>query len=234
MLGKNVFGHILDSGFNFDFIDDEAIDLVGIPYGAIVLPGVERIPLLTYQKIREYALQGGVVVATRPTPHLAPGLLEGRRDSARVQAISQELFEGQNAKGFFIESESQLGQALAKRLIPDVELNPKVSEIGFVRRKLGSGDLYFLANTSNQEHDMEATFRVKNVSPERWDPFTAKKSSRAMEDARDGRIVVRLRLEPYESAVLMFSHTPLMRAAPARPEETSNRTPMDLSRRLES
>jgi alpha-L-rhamnosidase len=177
LLGKNVFGHILDAGFNFDFIDDEAIDLVGIPYGAFVLPGVERIPLLTYQKIRDYAHHGGVVTATRSKPHLAPGLLEGRRDSAQVQAISQELFEGQNARGLFVEDEAALGKGLAKKLIPDVELNPKVPEIGFVHRKLGSGDLYFLANTSNQEHDVEATFRVKNVSPERWDPFTASKSA---------------------------------------------------------
>ncbi len=103
LLGKDVIGAILDAGFNFDFIDDEAIDLVGTPYAAIVLPGVERIPRATYQKLRDYAQQGGVLIATRRKPHLAPGLLEGKRDSAEVQGLSHELFELQNAKGFFVE-----------------------------------------------------------------------------------------------------------------------------------
>jgi alpha-L-rhamnosidase len=207
LLGKNIFGHILDAGFNFDFIDDEAIDLVGIPYAAVVLPGVERIPLPAYHKITEYALHGGVVIATRPTPHLAPGLLEGRRDSAKVRALSRELFEGQNARGLLVQTEGALGEALVRKLTPDVELNPRAPEIGFIHRKLDDGHLYFLANTSNQPHDVEATFRVKQVSPERWDPFTATKSAVRWNRTGDGRIAVALHLEPYESAVLVFSNS---------------------------
>ena len=98
LLGKDVLPAILDAGFNFDFVDDEAIRLVGMPYQAIVLPGVERIPLDVYQKLRDYARQGGLLVATRRKPGLAPGLLEGKRDSAGIQAISRELFEGQSAR----------------------------------------------------------------------------------------------------------------------------------------
>lgn len=228
LLGKNVFGHILDAGFNFDFIDDEAIDLVGIHYSTIVLPGVERIPLPAYRKIREYAHHGGVVIATRPTPHLAPGLIEGRRDSTQVQAISEELFEGRNAKGLFIGDESQLGQTLAQKLIPDFELNPKAPEIGFVHRKLDAGELYFLANTGNQTHNVDATFRVKEGSPERWDPFTASKSATRWSTTRDGRIVVPLHFEPYESVVLVFSHSSGARA-PARSRASQLTAPIDLS-----
>jgi alpha-L-rhamnosidase len=228
-LGKNVFGHILDAGFNFDFIDDEAIDLVGIPYAAVVLPGVERIPLAAYQKIREYALHGGVVIATPPTPHLAPGLLEGKRDSARVQALSQGLFEGQNARGIFVEHEGALGEALARRLTPDIELNPKVPEIGFIRRNLDEGQLYFLANTGNQAHDVEAMFRVKKLSPERWDPFTATKSAVRWSRKGDGRSVVPLHFEPYESVVLVFSNSSVAPApTPSKPGVLP--APIDLSR----
>ena len=229
LLGKNVYGHILDAGFNFDFVDDEAIDLVGIPYAALVLPGVERIPIATYQKIREYALHGGVVIATRPTPHLAPGLLESRRDSTRVQALSRDLFEGQNPAGLSVEHEGVLGEALARKLTPDVELNPKVPEIGFIRRKLDEGHLYFLANTDNQAHDVEATFRVEKVSPERWDPFTAAKSAVRWSRTRDGRTAVPLHFEPYESAVLVFSNSSRAPAATSSKPDASP-TLIDLSR----
>ena len=42
---------ILDAGYNFDLIDDGAIEKLGIKYKAIVLPNVERIPLATLEKI---------------------------------------------------------------------------------------------------------------------------------------------------------------------------------------
>jgi hypothetical protein len=229
ILGKEVLPAILDAGFNFDFIDDEAIDLVGIPHAAIVLPGVERIPLTAYRKLRDYAQHGGIVIATRRKPALAPGLHEGQRDSEGVQALTRDLFEGQNARCTFIEDESDLGAALASKLTPDVQLNPKVPEIGFIRRRLDAGELYFLANTGNQPHDLEVTFRVKKLSPERWDPFTGSRSEVRWSPAPDGRIVVPLHFEPYESAVLIFSGSPSAPAAP-RANPSALPAPLDISR----
>ncbi|HEX5410230.1 MAG TPA: glycosyl hydrolase [Terriglobia bacterium] len=228
-LGKNICGRILDAGFNFDFIDDEAIELVGIPYAALVLPGVERIPLAVYQKIREYALRGGVVIATRSFPHLAPGLLEGRRDSANVQTISRELFEEPNARGLLVQNEAALGEALARKLTPDVELNPRTPSIGFIHRKLEDAHLYFLANTSNGAHNVEAIFRVKKLSPERWDPLTGTKSAVRWNRTVDGRTVATLHFEPYESAVLMFSNSPRA-SSPAGSRRSSLPVSIDLSR----
>ena len=228
LLGENVLPAVLDAGFNFDFIDDDAIRLVGTPYAAIVLPAVERIPLDVYGNLKNYVRQGGVLIATRRKPALAPGLLEGQRDSAQVQALSRELFEGQAGQGLFVENESNLGATLLKRLTPDVELNPKVPEIGFIRRKLDSGELYFLANTSNHGHDVNATFRLKKSSPVRWDPFTGTKSAVQWSRAGDGRVVVPLHLEPYESAVLMFSSAPGV-SSPLPSRQSTSSASIDLS-----
>ncbi|MCL5670176.1 MAG: glycoside hydrolase, partial [Acidobacteria bacterium] len=208
LLGQNLLPAVLDTGFNFDFTDDEAIRLAGMPYRAIVLPGVERIPLDVYQKLRDYAHHGGLLIATRRKPGLAPGLLEGKRDSDEIQVISRELFEGQDPRCRFVEDETGLGAALPGKLTPGVELNPRVPEIGFIRRKLESSDIYFLANTGNQAHDVEATFLVKNVSAERWDPFTGTRLAIRSSKAADGRITVPLHLDPYESAVLIFANSP--------------------------
>ncbi len=51
LIGPKVIPQILDAGYNFDFIDDAAIAKVGVPYKILVLPGVERMPLETLQKI---------------------------------------------------------------------------------------------------------------------------------------------------------------------------------------
>jgi hypothetical protein len=54
-MGSNVEAQVLDAGFNFDFIDDEAIAQVGVPYPVLILPNVERMPLATLRKIQAYA-----------------------------------------------------------------------------------------------------------------------------------------------------------------------------------
>ena len=56
LLGNNMIPQILDAGFNLDFIDGDTIDSIGIPYPVLILPGVERLPVATYQKIEQYAL----------------------------------------------------------------------------------------------------------------------------------------------------------------------------------
>ncbi|HEY6391308.1 MAG TPA: glycosyl hydrolase [Bryobacteraceae bacterium] len=65
LLGPNVIPQILDAGYNFDFIDDDAIASVGVPYRILILPGVERMPPATHRKLEAYASKGGIVVDTR-------------------------------------------------------------------------------------------------------------------------------------------------------------------------
>src|SRR5581483_7096973 len=125
---------------NFDYIDDAAIEKVGIPYPILVLPGVERIPLAAYKKIEEYARKGGIVVATRRLPSAAPGLLEGERDTAAVKALSDALFR---ERGHFVKDEKTLGEQLQGWYKPDFTTEPKAPAIGFVHRKLDDGEIYF-------------------------------------------------------------------------------------------
>ena len=158
LLGDRVIPQILDAGFNTDFIDGDAIDTLGIHYPVLVLPGVERMPLATYQKIEQYALHGGIVIATRTLPSTAPGLMNAESESRQIQEISQRLFRDKGALGHFIEDESQLGSAAASYYKPDVTFSPKAPDVGFIHRQLSGGDLYFLANTSNRPLSVLASF----------------------------------------------------------------------------
>jgi len=204
MLGPKLLPAILDAGFNFDFIDDGAIEKAGVPYRAIVLPGVERIPLAIYQKLEALTQQGLDVIATGRKPSLAPGLLENDRDSPQIQAITRKLFDGPAAPASFIAEESNLGEVLCRKIIPDVVLSPQIPAIGFIHRKLPVGDLYFLANTGNQRHTAKATFRVSEHFPERWDLFTGKRRKPQWTRTSDGRAAISMRLDPYESALFVF------------------------------
>ena len=220
---------ITDAGYNLDFFDDQLLAMRGavsgntlafgdVHYRAVVLPGVERIPVATMQTLEKFAKAGGIIIATRRLPDLAPGYLATAADTQTVRDIAQRLFKDANAPGIFISDETQLGSALAKQLSPDVAISA-APEIGFVHRHTGDSEIYFVANTGNQPKDVQATFRVEGMQPEIWDPMNGRVKPAAIiattarvagtpanvRGVPDGTTSVNLKLEPYESTIVAFT-----------------------------
>ena len=193
LLGADLAPRILDAGYNFDFIDDGAIAHAGVPYPILILPAVERIPLATYRKLEEYVRKGGILIATGHAPSLAPGMME-EADTPKVADLSHTLFQTAGAPGHLVAELSGLGAVLHAALPADVATAP---EIGFVHRKLGFADVYFLANTSNLPVHSQAAFRVQGLAAAWWDPIAG--------DVSDAGAKIDLDLAPYESRVLVFS-----------------------------
>lgn len=219
LLGPDLVPAILDAGYNFDFIDSEAINRVGIHYPVLVIPNIERLPLATYRRIEAYAQSGGIVIATRKPPSRAPGFLEGPRDTAAVRQISQQLFvpDAKNAK--VVDKTSDLGSVMTALLKPDVALDPITPEVGFIHRQLADADIYFLANTDNRPHAFKATFRTKRKEASVFDPFSGKISP-----ASDGA-ALSITLAPYESRVMVFTDRSI---AQKGTETATNFAPIDL------
>jgi hypothetical protein len=213
-LGKKVIAQVLDAGFNLDFIDADTLDSVGIPYRVLILPSVDRLPVATYEKILAFAQHGGVVIATRRMPATAPGLMRAGEDSARLKEISRLLFKGSTASARFLVDESNLGSTLKELAAPDMQLSPPTPEIGFIHRKLPSGNLYFVANTSNQSHHVRAQFRDAAAHAETWDAFSGQVAG------LPGPREIELALEPYESRLIFFSDAATDAPAPAERRET--------------
>ena len=197
LLGPALIPAVLSAGYNFDFVDDRAIAAVGVPYKVVILPGVERISLTTLQRLQQYAHKGGLIIATRRLPSLAPGLLDGRTDSARVQELSRRLFTR------FVERDENTGSMLSQVVTPDFATGSAGPVIGFVHRKLPQGEIYFIANTSNQAIETRASIPVVGLRPEWWDPFSGE--ARPARYEREGSLTkIRLKLAPYESRVIVF------------------------------
>jgi hypothetical protein len=233
---------ITDSGCDLDFFDDQMLAMRGkvsgdtiafgdVHYRAVVLPNVERIPLATMRQLEKFANAGGIVIATRRLPDLAPGYLQRAKhkvpllgdlpllgrffrseslqstdaDTKAVRNIAQRLFKDANAPGIFIEDESQLGAALAKRLAPDVATSPAQPEIGAVHRHTVDGEIYFVANTSNEPKSVDAAFRVAGLQPEIWNPMNGDVSRATIAEKSAGSTTVHLNLEPYGSTIVAFT-----------------------------
>jgi hypothetical protein len=197
LIGPTVIPQILENGYNFDFIDDESIAKVGVKYKALVLPGVERIPLATLEKITK--LPGVTVIATRHAPSLAPGLMEQERDTPKVREL---------ARGLKVIADEKLGEALKAALKPDLASAP---EIGFVHRHTPDAEIYFVVNTSNRPVITTPRFRVDGMAPAQWNPLTGEAAT--FEGAE-------FNLAPYESRVVVFSRGVPTRKTGSRPFAT--------------
>ncbi|MGH9695107.1 MAG: glycosyl hydrolase, partial [Bryobacteraceae bacterium] len=160
LLGPELVPQILDSGYNFDYIDDRAIERIGIGYRVLILPGVERMPLATARAIEAFVKKGGVAIATRRLPSRVPGWL-ARGESLQVSGVK------------FVADEHTLSAALREALPPDLAVDAAAApRIGFLHRRLRDGEMYFVVNTSNAPLKTSARFRVAGLHAEAWNPFT--------------------------------------------------------------
>lgn len=234
-LGPALVPEILQAGFNVDFFDDDALRKTGRVDGAslalgsnryrlVILPGVERIPADTYRALQRFADSGGIVIATRRAPDRAPGFHASAADSTEVRTISQKMFAGAGAARM-IADESKLGAALAQALQPDLALSQPSGDIGFVHRRAGDADIYFVANTSNTRQSVSATFRVSGTGLEIWNAMDGTAATARIASSSTRGSTVSLDLAPYESRVLVFHG----HAAPVPNRAAAASQPIDLS-----
>jgi hypothetical protein len=200
LLGQVLLPQILDARFNVDFIDADAIDKVGIKYRVLILPGVERLPVATFRKIDEFARDGGIVIATRSAPSTAPGLMNANADTVEIRAISDKLFHGDTAPGHLLAKENELGSLLTKLVQPEVVFSAPSAEIGTIHRILPSGELYFIANTSNHAQEITASFQSSYHTAEVWDAMTGDVHSLGNPSN------LKMHFEPYESRLVYLSN----------------------------
>ncbi len=241
LIGPDVIGRVLEAGYDLDFFDDDALMKVGRvekgelvlggnKYRVVVLPGVERIPLETLRKLDEFVRGGGVLIATRRLPALAPGFLATDAEQKEIDEISHRLFAGATAPAHFVENENQqLGSTLTGLLRPDMALAPAVPSIGFIHRHTSDAEIYFVANTSNARQNVNATFRVEAMQPEWWNPFTGQTAPAEVQARPTGGTTLALALEPYESRVVVFTKRTLPPQSLQSRSVATAPTPIDLS-----
>ncbi len=234
---SGIMPQLLDSGYNLDFVDDGILALRGqasgstlafgdVKFKVVILPNVTRIPLATYKKFEEFANGGGILVAYGDLPSLAPGYKATEADHQAIRDISQRLFSAPGAKGIYLQTADQLGAALIAKLRPDVSYSVAQPDVGFVHRHTDGGEVYFVANTSNQPHSATAFFRVTGMNPEWWNPVTGEITPAKVEQRYSDATAVNLDLAPYGTQLLVFTNRSL--ATPAAAPATLPPT-MDLS-----
>jgi hypothetical protein len=206
------------AGYGFDYINADAlihelsvdngsiVTKSGMQYKVLGLDPYSRHMSLPVLRAIHTLVENGAAVAG-PTPTDDPSLAD---DQGEFKKLSLELFgDGtgvhQVGKGTVYAGQN-LGEVFnALHLQPDFDYSrpDNNSDLEFVHRKLGNGDIYFVDNRSDHDEFIEATFRTAGYQPELWRAETATTEVASFKVA-DGRTTVPLRLEPWGTVFVVF------------------------------
>ena len=216
LVGEKLMPALFESGYNLDFFDDGILNTLGkvekdsltlgaSKHKAVVLPGIERIPIASLRKLDEFVKNGGVLIATRRKPEIVPGMKATEAEKAELKSIVSRLFDGTNPKVKFVQTDEEAGTALKTILQPDAAIAPNAKEFGFVHRQTEDSDIYFVANTSNVKKNVEISFRNSGNQAEIWNAMDGKSSAANVKSQTSAATNILLNFEPYQSHVVIFS-----------------------------
>jgi hypothetical protein len=134
-------------------------------------------------------------------------LCVGRRPTETAEGAPLSAEKGFVATLPFVQDESAAGQALQQSVLPDFRMHTGGSDareavqvIGFIRRKLADGDIYFIANTGNTTLHVRVTFQTRYAAGQQ---VSAESGERVGGSVRASDVA--MTLAPYESRVFLFS-----------------------------
>ncbi|MEZ5426844.1 MAG: glycosyl hydrolase [Pyrinomonadaceae bacterium] len=216
MVGEKLMPALFESGYNLDFFDDGILNSVGKiekenlilgagRYKAVVLPGIERMPIESLRKLDEFVRQGGILISARKTPSIVPGMKATEAEQEELKSIVVRLFDGKNPRVKFVQTDEEVGNALKTVLQPDAAISPDAKNFGFVHRRTEDADIYFVANTSNVRKNVAISFRNTGDQAEIWDAMDGQVSAADVRSQTKEATEIVLNFQPYDSQVVIFT-----------------------------
>ncbi|HEX4241578.1 MAG TPA: glycosyl hydrolase [Steroidobacteraceae bacterium] len=194
----------------------------GTRYRYLIIPqGVaDAVSPAVASKLKELVEGGATLLAAPPKNSL--GLTNYPRTQQEVAAVVDALWGGaapagmrQVGAGRVIWGKPIEDVLSLDGLAPDLELRgaPRSFDFDWIHRRDRQTDLYFIANLSELEADVEVAFRLSGRTPELWDAVTG--ATRELDEFREenGRTVVPLRFAAKQSWFVVFRAPVKIRAS---------------------
>jgi hypothetical protein len=186
------------AGYDFDFInarrladsrvEDGRLAIGSMRYRVVLLPSLTTIDPEALERLRDFCRAGGVVIASDRLPDRSPGSRNAAEEDARVMSAVAELWgaagirlnEVGRGRTLLIPPDparnlspprNAVVQAISTIASPDCRFEESDPSIGFVHRREGSTDVYFIANVSTEDKSVRARFHrtpgtVRILDPE--------------------------------------------------------------------
>ncbi len=213
-----VVHEISHAGYDVDYISDQFIQSTqtrngelftkgGSQYKAIIVPGVDKMPLATLEHLMELAVKGANIVFMEQYPQDVPGFadLAGRREnfaSLKEQLPYADFIKTETSKlglGKVITG-SEFASALAATGVQPERF--KLDEgLHFIRRKNDRGHHYFISALKAGDTDAWITLAKPAESAVFFDPMTGEMGKAALK-TDNGTTKVRIQLKSGASIIL--------------------------------
>ena len=213
----------IPDGYSYDYINAEVIlDRLSVTDGKFVLPDnmsykVMVLPPLTTMrpevlaKIEQLVAEGGVVLGAKPEK--SPSLQNYPECDELVEELGDKLWDGDYSDGKMINN-YQLGKVLDGYgldevfEILEVEKDVEVGEapVLWTHRTMPGMEIYFITNQSDEEINIEPSFRVEGLQPQLWDAVTGEIRYLNEYSEEKGRTIVPIKMEAHRSWFVVFSN----------------------------
>ena len=185
----------------------------GMSYRVLILPPAD--PAMTPDLLRALAafVTDGLVVVGQP-PRASPSLAKYPECDVEVGELADQIWG--NCDGRLItEHTLDRGKAIWGRPLDQVfgelKLEPDFdypasggARLGFIHRRDGDAEIYFVANQQNRFETIDCRFRVQGKQPELWNPETGAIEPAPVWHEENGRTVVPLPFGPSGSMFVVF------------------------------
>ncbi|HXN21916.1 MAG TPA: glycosyl hydrolase [Candidatus Dormibacteraeota bacterium] len=206
------------AGYGFDYINADAlVHLLSVVDGQLATPSGMRYRVLALDPYSQHmslpvlrkihALVNSGAIVAGPKPISSPSLSD---DQAEFRTIADQLWvsgsgEHSYGKGKVFAYQKLPDVLAAMNVTPDFDYTKAKSDTNllFVHRKLGDGDLYYVDNRNDRAEDLDASFRMQGKQAEFWHADTGQIESASFRVA-NGRTTVPLQLEPWGTVFVVF------------------------------
>jgi len=198
------------AGYEFDFCNSSALQLMQVKNGKIVAPSgasysllvldesAKKMTLPVLKKIKALVNAGAKVAGIKPEK--SPSLSD---NDAEFQAIVNEIWNNNNSNVSASQNYSEILNA--NNITEDVKISNAKSKIVFVHRRTAEQDFYWLNSRSENMNEAEISFRVTGKTPELWHPQTGK-TEKLSYQIKDGRTIIPLKFESWDAYFIIFKN----------------------------
>jgi hypothetical protein len=187
---------LLESQHDFDFIDEYSlttspsnkgvlVNKSGQEYNTIILPSINALSKVAYNRLNEFAKNGGHVIFTGEQPSI----------------INDKNFLNAGNKVNFSWASQTTTSSLAT-LPSDVKLDQPSTSIKYLHRKWKDGDMYFFFNESEQQLSRNIMLRGNDEAQE-WNAQTGTIQNIKATSTGSGSIQLNVELKPYETKFIV-------------------------------
>jgi len=227
-IDSELFSGLRQSGYDFDLVNDHALaTLAEVDDGAIragtgrypvvIVPPVRWMPPESVARLADLVEAGGHVIFIERFPEGPPGLSEAE---SRQAAFRNALGRIQAGGARRVPDVAATMTRLSEVRVPDFQIvgagdaaaaQVARENVGFVHRRDGEVDYFFVANVSEHARELRVRFAAGHRRPERWGPETglaeetlvyAYVSDRGVETTE-----LDLHLDPFESCFVAFGNS---------------------------